>query len=179
MRFKLVLALATATAFFCQLLPAESVSMGAASNLVRVILVIGVTALAGAFNLLPPKNTLFSSRGVRVIKPGVLVTSSRKRRHGLCRVAAMSWKITYGGRIAPVSNSRVHLGFVTRFTGEEVERILASNSDRVSILQGDRRSITINPETTLTPDEVLVRLAARLGQAILRTRSAPFCSPQR
>ena len=167
MRFTVSLALATATAFSVNSLPVRAFP-GGSVNLVRVN-GDGVTALPG---FQPPTAQAPSS------VPGAfeLISQASGDVGAASDVTALptgtnELEITYEGALPRFSNSE-YISVRNKVTGEEVERILL-NSDRVSF-SSDRRSITINPETTLTPDEVLCALLPD-WPGNLPARSAPFC----
>ncbi|WP_255095082.1 hypothetical protein [Synechococcus sp. J7-Johnson] len=82
-----------------------------------------------------------------------------------------SLEIRYQGPLPQFSGSE-YISIRNRATGEEVERIFL-NSNRVSF-SSDRRTITINPETTTTPGEVICALLPD-GPGTLPTRTTPCC----
>ena len=167
MRFSVPLALATATAFSVNSLPVRAFP-GGNVNLVRVN-GDGVTALPGfqppaaqtpssvpgAFELISQASGDVQSAGDVTVMP----------------VGSNELEITYEGALPRFSNNE-YISIRNKVTGEELERVLL-NSDRVSF-SSNRDTITINPETALTPDKVLFALLPD-WPGNLPARSAPCC----
>lgn len=167
MRFTVPLALATATAFSVSTLPVRAFP-GASVNLVRLN-GDGVTALPG---LQPP------SVQVPPSAPGTLELISQAsgdtqtdRDITVLPTGAEDLEVQYRGALPQFSGSD-YISLRNKATGDEVERIFL-NSDRVSF-SSDRSTITINPESTITPGEVICALLPD-GPGTLPTRSTPCC----
>ena len=167
MRFTVSLALATATAFSVNSLPVRAFP-GGSVNLVRVN-GDGVTALPG---FQPPTAQAPSS------VPGAfeLISQASGDVQSASDVTVMpvgsnELEITYEGALPRFSNNE-YISIRNKVTGEELERVLL-NSDRVSF-SSNRDTITINPETALTPDKVLFALLPD-WPGTLPARSAPCC----
>jgi hypothetical protein len=151
MRFTVPLALATATAFSVSALPVRAFP-GASVNLVRVN-GDGVQALPG---LHPPSVQAPPSA------PGTVELISQAsgdiqtaRDITVLPTGTTDLEVQFRGPLPRFSGSE-YISLRNKATGEEVERIFL-NSDRVSF-SSDRRTITIRPERTFTPGEVICAL---------------------
>jgi hypothetical protein len=167
MRLTVPLALATATAISVSTLPVRAFP-GASVNLVRVN-GDGVTPLPG---LQPP------SVQVPPSAPGTVELISQASGGGttdrdvtILPTGTEDVEITYQNPLPQFSNSD-YISVRNKVTGEEVERI-GLNSERVSYSNG-RRTITIDPETTITSDEVICFLLPD-GPSNLPSRTSPCC----
>ncbi|MDM7938426.1 MAG: hypothetical protein QUV06_13345 [Cyanobium sp. CZS 48M] len=167
MRFTVPLALATATAFSVSALPVRAFP-GASVNLMRVN-GDGVTALPG---LQPPSvqsppttpgtvELISQASGDTQADPDVTVLQNGTE--GL--------EIQYNEPLPQFSGSE-YISLRNKATGDEVERIFL-NSDRVRF-SSDRRTLTINPESTIPPGEVFCALLPD-GPGNLPSRTTPCC----
>ncbi len=167
MRFTVPLALATATAFSVSALPVRAFP-GASVNLVRVN-GNGVTALPG---LQPPSiQTPPSAPGAVELISQASGDNQSDRDVTVLPTGTEDLEIRYQGALPQFSSSD-YISVRNRSTGEEVERIFL-NSDRVSF-SSDRRTITINPETTITDGAVICALLPD-GPGALPSRISPCC----
>ncbi len=165
MRFTVPLALATATAFSVSALPVRAFP-GASVNLVRVN-GDGVTALPG---LQPPAVQVPpSAPGTVELISQASGESQTDRDVTILPTGTEDVEITYQNPLPQFSDSD-YISVRNKATGEEVERI-GLNSERVSY-SSDRRTITIDPETTITIGEVIGFLLPD-GPNTLPTRTSP------
>nr|WP_259735920.1 hypothetical protein [Synechococcus sp. CS-1329] len=89
----------------------------------------------------------------------------------LLPAATEDLEIRYQGSL-PLFSTSEYISIRNKATGEEVERIFL-NSDRVTF-SSDRRTVTINPETTTTPGEVVCALLPD-WPGVLPARTTPCC----
>lgn len=167
MRFTVPLALATATAFSVSALPVRAFP-GASVNLVRVN-GDGVTALPG---LQPPSvQAPPSAPGTFELISQASGDTQTNRDITVLPTGTEDLEIKYQGPL-PRFGGGDYISVRNKATGDEVERIFL-NSDRVSF-SSDRRTITIDPESTITDGEVICALLPD-GPNTLPSRITPCC----
>jgi hypothetical protein len=168
MRFTVPLALATATAFSVSALPVRAFP-GASVNLVRLN-GNGVTALPG---LQPPviQQPPSAPTTAELISQASGTSGQSNGDVTTLLTGTENFEIRYQGPLPRFSSSD-YISLRNKATGDEVERIYL-NSDRVSY-SPDRRTITIDPESTVTDGEVICALLPD-GPSTLPTRLTPCC----